>query len=187
MQRKRRATASFYMDFNQDFFSLFGLPQRFSLDRATLDRAFRELQMRVHPDKFAHANDAEKRLSMQWATQVNEAYQTLRDPLRRARYVLSLRGVETQEETNTAMAPEFLMQQMEWREAIADAKASRDTGAIEALAQHIAGRSKDCHTELEQAIDIDGNLDKAAAIVRKLRFVEKLQEEAISAAETIDA
>lgn len=187
MQQKRRATASFYMDFNQDYFALFGLPQRFGLDRATLDRAFRELQMRVHPDMFAHASDAEKRLSMQWATQVNEAYQTLRDPLRRARYLLALRGVETQEETNTAMAPEFLMQQMEWREALAEAKASRDTGAIEALARHIAGRSKDCHAELAQAIDIDGNLAKAAVIVRKLRFVEKLQEEAISAAEKIDA
>lgn len=175
------------MDFNQDYFSLFGLPQRFGFERAALDRAFRELQMRVHPDKFAHANDAEKRLSMQWATQVNEAYQTLRDPLRRARYLLSLRGVETKEETNTAMAPEFLMQQMEWREAIAEAKARHDGGAIEALAQHIAGRSKDCHAELEQAIDIDDNLEKAAAIVRKLRFVEKLQEEAINAAAAIDA
>ena len=175
------------MDFTQDYFSLFGLPQHFGFERAELDRAFRELQMRVHPDKFAHSNDAEKRLSMQWATQVNEAYQTLRDPLRRARYLLSLRGVETQEETNTAMAPEFLMQQMEWREAIAEAKASRDSGAIDALTQHIAGRSKDCHAELAQAIDIEGDLAKAATIVRKLRFVEKLQEEAVSAAETIDA
>lgn len=175
------------MDFNQDYFSLFGLPQRFGFERAALDRAFRELQMRVHPDKFAHANDAEKRLSMQWATQVNEAYQTLRDPLRRARYLLSLRGVETEEETNTAMAPEFLMQQMEWREAIADAKASADGDAIETLTQHIAGRSKECHAELAQAIDVEGDLNRAAAIVRKLRFVEKLQEEAINAAAAIDA
>lgn len=184
--KKGRETASFYMDFNQDYFSLFGLPQRFGIPRAALDRAYRELQMRVHPDRHAHANDSERRLSMQWSTLVNEAYQTLRDPLRRARYLLGLHGVATEEETNTAMTPEFLMQQMEWREAIAEAKASGDANAIDELIAHIRTRSHDCHAELAQAIDHDGDFERAATIVRKLRFVEKLQEEASSAAELFE-
>ena len=106
------------MNFNQDFFALFNLPRRFALDRSALDTAYRQIQGEVHPDRFAARPDAERRLALQWATQVNEAYQTLRQPLARARYLLSLSGVDTAEDSNTAMPAEFLMLQMEWREAI---------------------------------------------------------------------
>ncbi|MFX5957017.1 Fe-S protein assembly co-chaperone HscB, partial [Acinetobacter baumannii] len=79
-----------------------------------------------HPDRFAHAGDAERRVAMQWAAHANEAYRTLRQPLKRAIYLLSLRGIDIQAANNTAMAPDFLMQQMEWREALQDAIQQRD-------------------------------------------------------------
>src|SRR5512135_2518203 len=113
-------------DFQQDFFSLFTLPARFQIDSTALEQSYRALQAQVHPDKFAHLSEAERRLSMQWATRVNEGYQTLRNPLNRARYLLSLHGIDTQEDSNTAMPAEFLMQQMEWREALEETREARD-------------------------------------------------------------
>ena len=102
-------------DFSRNHFELLGLPVAFALDPARLESGYRELQGAVHPDRFAAASDAERRIAMQWATHANEAYRTLRDPLERARYLLRLRGFDTEEETNTSMPPDFLMQQMEWR------------------------------------------------------------------------
>ena len=102
-------------DFQQDFFHLFNLPLRYQIDSAALEQSYRTLQAQVHPDKFAHLSEQERRMAMQWATRANEGFQTLRSPLNRARYLLSLQGVDTQEESNTAMPVDFLMQQMEWR------------------------------------------------------------------------
>jgi molecular chaperone HscB len=101
-------------DLQQDFFSLFNLPARFQIDTALLEQQYRALQAQVHPDKFSHLSEGERRLSVQWATRVNEGYQALRDPLHRARYLLTLHGVDTQEESNTAMPAEFLMQRGTW-------------------------------------------------------------------------
>src|SRR6202795_595942 len=106
------------MNLNQNHFELFGVPVQFAVDAAELDRRYLELQREVHPDRFATAPDAQRRVSMQLATRVNEAYQTLKSPLKRAVYILHLRGVDPELETNTAMPPEFLMEQMSWRERI---------------------------------------------------------------------
>lgn len=114
-------------------FVLFGLPEQFAIDADSLDHAYRTVQAQVHPDRFAAAGDAQKRVAMQWATRANEAYQTLRDPLKRAKYLLHLRGVDVGAEDNTAMEPAFLMQQMEWREAIEDAVHAKNVDALDAL------------------------------------------------------
>src|SRR4030081_803783 len=103
------------MNLNKNHFELFGLPARFAVDAAALEARYHELQREVHPDRFAGAPDAERRVSMQLATRVNEAYQTLKSPLRRAVYILRLRGVDPEFETNTAMPPEFLTEQLSWR------------------------------------------------------------------------
>jgi molecular chaperone HscB len=160
-----------------DHFSLFGLPQAHALDQARLDQAYRRLQAEVHPDRFAAASDAEKRLSIQWATRVNEAYRALKDPLARARYLLSLRGVDTHEETNTSMPAEFLMQQMEWREQVAEARAERDVPALEALFGELAGQRRALFEALAHNLDLRFDGASAALLVRKLRFIEKLAEE----------
>src|SRR2546427_1707938 len=98
-------------------FELFGLEPVFALNADSLDSAYRDIQAKVHPDRFAHAGDAERRASLQWTTRVNEAYRTLKDPLQRARHLLELRGVDVAFETNTAMPADFLVQQMALRES----------------------------------------------------------------------
>ena len=173
-------------DFQQDFFSLFNLPARFQIDSLVLEQNFRALQAQVHPDKFAHLSEAERRLSVQWATRVNEGYQALRDPLQRARYLLTLHGVDTQEESNTSMPADFLMQQMEWREALEEARQAKDSAVLDELEQRMQHMVRTLQQEL--ARDIDDTRDYAAAsgIVRKLKFLEKLAEEIGSAFEELD-
>ncbi len=114
------------MDLTADFFSLFELPKSFRLSLSELDSRYRDIQAQVHPDRFVNAGDAERRLSMQWATHANEAYQTLKKPLERAKYMLQQAGVDIQAENNTAMPVDFLMEQMEWREAVMDARSGGD-------------------------------------------------------------
>jgi molecular chaperone HscB len=160
----------------QNHFELFHLPQRFAVDLTALDAAYREVQNRVHPDKFVGATDTEKRVAMQWATRANEAYQTLRNPFKRAAYLCELNGVDLQTESNTAMPRDFLMQQMEWREELEEAKAGRDINALEGLDEElrIVRRNKVAHIgELLDANDFEA----AAQGVRQLMFLEKFGEE----------
>ncbi|OWY39213.1 Fe-S protein assembly co-chaperone HscB [Xenophilus sp. AP218F] len=164
-------------DFTQDFFTLFGLPRRFAQDSAALDQAWRAAAAQVHPDRFAAGSDAEKRSALMLATRVNEAYQTLKSPLNRARYLLQLAGVDTQEDTNTRMPADFLMAQMQWRENIEDASHAADLAALEALSGELRGEVRQLQAELGQALDRDADLDAAALLVRKLRFLEKLDQE----------
>ena len=114
------------IDLKQDYFALFGLVPAFSIDMDRLEQAYIDIQARVHPDRFAHLSDTEKRLSMQWATHANEAFRTLKGPLTRGHYLLELRGVDPGFDTNTAMSPDFLMEQMEWREALGEATYAAD-------------------------------------------------------------
>lgn len=173
-------------DFQQDFFSLFSLPARFSIDTAVLEQGYRALQSQFHPDKFSHLSEPEQRLSMQWSTRINEGYQTLRKPLSRARYLLALRGVDTQEETNTAMPLDFLMAQMEWREAIAAARQAKDDAALDGLAGKLRQETRDLEQELGCLLDDRQDYLAAAGIVRKLKFLEKLAEEIASAFDELD-
>ncbi len=174
------------IDLQQDFFSLFGLPARFQLDTALLEQRFRALQADVHPDKFAHLGEAERRMSMQWATHVNEGYKTLHSPLNRARYLLSLNGVDTQEDSNTSMPTAFLMQQMEWREALEEAVGAKDIDALEALEQRVQHETRALQQQLAVSLDEAHDFAAASGIVRKLKFLEKLEEEIASAFDELD-
>jgi molecular chaperone HscB len=164
-------------DFARNHFDLLGLPIAYGVDAARLEQRYRELQSQVHPDRFASAPEAERRVAMQWATRANEAYRTLRDPVDRARYLLHLKGYDTGEESNTAMPPDFLMQQMEWREAVAEGRAARDAAALERLLAEIAAARREMLRMLDRAIDADANFDAGCSLVRKLRFLEKLESE----------
>lgn len=176
-----------FFDFSKNHFELFGLPPSFQIDGARLDQAYREIQMLVHPDKSAHLGDQERRMSMQWATHANEAYQILKNPLSRARYLLHLHGVDTQEESNTAMPAEFLMAQMEWREAIMEAKEAQDETDMEALHHRLRGEIRAQHEELGQLLDEQADYQAASGLVRKLKFMEKLGEEIDRALELMEA
>jgi molecular chaperone HscB len=174
-------------DFQQNYFQLFDVAPSFQMDMAQLERQYRALQAQVHPDKSAHLSDAEQRVALQRATLVNEAYQTLRSPIRRARYLLSLHGVATQEDTNTAMPVDFLMAQMEWREAVVEAQQARDVTALEQLEMRMQRETRELETQLAVRIDIEKNYAEAAGLVRKLRFMEKLAEEIHAAYDEIDS
>lgn len=165
------------MDFTADHFSLFELPRAFRLDALELDKRYRELQARVHPDRYTQAGDSERRLSLQWATRVNEAYQTLRKPLPRAQYLLMLAGHDVDGENNTAMPPEFLMEQMEWREAVAEARIARDADELEQLHHRVKQRMSDRYEQLACSLDDDGDHALAADRVRRLMFLDKLLHE----------
>ena len=165
------------MNFNDDHYVLFDLPRAFRLDIDALDQRFREIQAQVHPDKFAQAGAAERRLSLQWATRVNEAYLTLKKPLLRAQYLLTLASQDVGGENNTAMPSEFLMEQMEWREALGEAQDAADEDALEDLARRIRHSSKTLVDELGRQLDVSGDLEGAADTVRRMKFLEKLQHE----------
>lgn len=173
-------------EFQQDFYQLFGLPAQYRLDGELLDRRYRALQARVHPDKFSHLSEAERRVSMQWATRINEAYQTLSNPARRARYLLLLRGTDTREESNTSMPAEFLVAQMEWREIIQEAVAARDTAELDKLQLRLQHETRALQEQLAAKIDAEHDYGAAAEIARKLKFFERLAEEIGSAFDTIE-
>jgi molecular chaperone HscB len=162
------------MDFKADHFALFGIKPAFRLDLSDLDSRYRDIQAQVHPDRFAHAGEAERRLSMQWATHANEAYQSLKKPLERAKYLLYLAGHDIQAESNTAMPADFLMEQMEWREAVMEARNGGDHHELEHLHNRLRGDINDRYDELGRLLDDAGDHAQATDRVRRLMFLEKL-------------
>ncbi|MRW89071.1 Fe-S protein assembly co-chaperone HscB [Duganella sp. FT80W] len=170
----------------QNHFELFNLPKQFAVDADALNSAYHDVQNRVHPDKFVNATDAEKRVAMQWATRANEAYQTLKHPQKRAQYLCELNGVDLQTESNTAMPMAFLMQQMEWREELGDARAAKDSDALESLDEQLRQARKQQLAQIEQQINAS-DFQAAAQGVRALMFLEKFGEEVRFAFEAIEA
>ena len=155
-------------------FELFGLPQQYALDRAQLDNTWKALQREAHPDRFAAEGAAAQRVAMQWSVRINEAYQRLKDPLKRAAYLCELRGVPVQAESNTAMPPAFLMQQMEWRETLEDTDAP---DALEALADEVAAERQRVQQSLVRLLDGEGDAGVAVGQVRALMFIERFAAE----------
>jgi molecular chaperone HscB len=162
------------MNIEDDDFRLFGLPERFAQDAAQLDRRWRELQTEVHPDRFAAQGAAAQRIAMQWSVRVNQAYQRLKDPLKRAAYLCERRGAPIDAERNTAMPREFLMQQMAWREALDDAG---DSSALQALAEQVEQQERASHRQLQALLDERNDVAAAAAQVRALMFVARFRQD----------
>jgi molecular chaperone HscB len=156
-------------------FQLFDLPVQFDLDLDQLNQRYRKVQSEVHPDRFAAASAAERLKSMQLATLANEAYQTLKQPTARARYLLQLQGIDTQEESNTAMPTDFLMLQMEWREALEEAVDNSDIAALDKLLLEMRKTARQLEQTLQQQLDHERALEQAAGTVRKLSFIDKAQ------------
>lgn len=162
------------MRLDDDDFTLFDLPARQQQDRARIDERWRALQGEVHPDRFAAEGAAAQRLAMQWAVRVNEAYRRLKDPLQRAAYLCELRGVPIDAEKNTAMPPAFLVQQMQWREALDDAQERR---AVEALLGEVDARERALLQDLETSLDARADNVAAAQTVRSLMFVRRFRDD----------
>lgn len=162
------------MDIQSNDFVLFGVPANFQQDLTLLDERWKELQRNAHPDRFAAQGAAAQRLAMQWSVRINEAYRRLRSPLKRAAYLCELNGAPISAETNTAMPAAFLMQQMEWREALDDAE---DAADIEALQIEVEDARKAAIADCGVLIDQKQDYLAAAAQVRALMFLARFAED----------
>jgi molecular chaperone HscB len=151
-------------------FDIFGLVSQFAIDRAALDARWKDLQREAHPDRFATATPAAQREAMQWSVRINEAYQRLKDPLKRAAYLCELNGAPIRAEDNTAMPPAFLMQQMQWREDLDDAQTMAD---LERMAAEVATARREMLEALQQTADVQHDHTALAQQVRSLMFVER--------------
>ena len=151
-------------------FEIFGVAPAFALDRDALDKRWKDLQREAHPDRFAAADAQAQRQAMQWSVRINEAYQRLKDPLKRAAYLCELNGAPIQAENNTAMPAVFLMQQMQWREDLEDAS---DSAALERMADDVAAARSRMLLDLQQTADVQRDFPALAGQVRALMFVER--------------
>lgn len=151
-------------------FELFGVPRRFAQDRAALDARWKELQREAHPDKFTAQSAQTQRIALQWSVRINEAYQRLKDPLKRAAYLCELAGAPINAHDNTAMPAEFLMQQMAWREALDDA---RQDNQVQALQDEVLIVRSDLLGRCEELLDRADDPVQAVAQVRSLMFIDR--------------
>lgn len=162
------------MNLQSTDFELFALTQQFAQDRATLDTRWKDLQRQAHPDKFAAQGAVAQRLAMQWSVRINEAYQRLKDPLKRAAYLCELGGAPINAHSNTAMPGEFLMQQMEWREALEEAT---DARSLEVLRDNINAVQQALVRSCADQLDVQHDVAAAALSVRSLMFIDKVLHE----------
>lgn len=158
------------MNLQSNDFELFGVAQQFAQDRATLDARWKDLQREAHPDKFAAQGAAAQRVAMQWSVRINEAYQRLKDPLKRAAYLCELAGSPINAHSNTAMPTAFLMQQMEWREELDDA---RDDRTLSALRDNVDIAQRELIHACAKHLDLEHDYTAAVLSVRALMFIEK--------------
>ena len=155
-------------------FELFDVPVQFAQDRAQLDARWKALQREAHPDRFAAEGAAAQRIAMQWSVRINEAYQRLKDPLKRAAYLCEMQGAPVQAENNTAMPPAFLMQQMEWRESLDDTNSAE---TLQALAGVVAEEQRHIQQTLGDLLDVAKDPAQAVGQVRALMFIERFTQE----------
>lgn len=168
----------------RNFFEFFSLPTQFDVDPVALDDAYHTLQRLVHPDRFVSATEAQKRTAVQYASLANDAYQTLRNPLKRAKHLCALHGVRM--DANAKMDPEFLMEQMEWRENLASAKETGDKKILGQMAEEQTVRYARQLAELKVCLD-DGRFDEAVSDINKLMFLERMGTEVRQALEGFPA
>jgi molecular chaperone HscB len=177
------------LDFSKNYFELFGLPVGYIIDSAELASHYRDLQRVVHPDRYANAPEQERRLSMQGATRINEAYQTLKDPLLRAHYLLSLNGIDMDAQQESTRDTAFLLEQLELREELAEARGKPDPYAE--ISGIMTGINKRINTLVGQmAVQFETatpeQLEEAREILRKMQFLQKLRHDAESLEAELD-
>ncbi|WP_041928789.1 Fe-S protein assembly co-chaperone HscB [Methylotenera mobilis] len=167
-------------------FELFSIAEQFNLDANALENNYRKIQSAAHPDRFITAPATERLSAMHLATSANEAYSVLKNPAKRAKYMLEQHGIDAIADTNTAMPMDFLMQQMEWRERIEDAKAARDIAELDSIAGELATEAKALVSNLSELFDIKQDLATATEITRKLIFIDKVRADIDQIIEQLD-
>lgn len=150
-------------------FDIFGLPCQFELDSAALSASYLRLQSQTHPDRFANAGSHEKRLAVQWATRINEAYKRLQNPMERAIYWCELNG-ENPRGQQSNLPPALLMQQMDWREQLEEIESAHE---LEDLIDLVAAEKKRCLRVIADQIDQDKDAKAACNTAQALLFIDK--------------
>ena len=154
-------------------FEIFGLKPQFRIDKQKVDEKYFEIQKKVHPDRFASASDAEKRVAQQWATLINDAYQKLSDPIQRGKVLCALRGHPIDEDSSGSISEEFLFEQLERREAIADAKGAGDTTELAVMKKAIEKEKDELLNEVADAFDVKSDVSLAAEDLKKVMFLNR--------------
>ena len=172
------------MNLQSNDFELFSLVPQFAQDRAAIDARWKELQREAHPDKFAAQGAAAQRVAMQWSVRINEAYQRLKNPLQRAAYLCELNAAPVNAENNTAMPGAFLMQQMEWREALDDAVSTQD---LEEISLKVTSFKREVLQKCEQLLDVQHDYPQAVQQVRALMFIERFASDVEARLDQMDA
>lgn len=162
------------MNLQSDDFELFALPKQYAQERSAIDARWKELQRQAHPDRFAAQGAAAQRVAMQWSVRINEAYQRLKDPLKRAAYLCEIGGAPVRAEDNTAMPAAFLMQQMEWREALEDATTEKE---LDALDEQVLNARRSMLAECGRLLDEAHDATAAVGQVRALMFVARFADD----------
>ena len=166
-----------------DDFTLFELPCRFAQVAADIDSRWKDLLRQAHPDRFASQGAAAQRVALQWSVRINEAYQRLKDPLKRAAYLCELQGAAIQAESNTAMPAAFLLQQMNWREALDEADA---LSALESLHDEVMQARREALNTCERLLDVEHDAPSAAQQVRSLMFIERFLHDVETRMDSMD-
>ena len=161
------------------YFNLFQLEPSFNIDTEALEQSYRALAARFHPDKFASASAFEQKQAVMMSSTINDAYRTLKSPIDRAAYLLKSQNIDADAPEHTSFSPEFLMQQMEWRETLMDAQMEQSHDAIRALDQEIQEVQSSLYQDLQQAFE-QQDYESAAQWVRHGRFLNKLRNEIAS-------
>ncbi|MDK4577092.1 Fe-S protein assembly co-chaperone HscB [Kingella kingae] len=161
-------------------FQLFGLPVQFDLNAEQLHQQYRTLAAQFHPDRFAAASAFEQKQAMMMSAAINQAYEQLSHPLNRAAELLRAQNIDADAPEHTSFAPEFLMQQMQWRETLMDAQMEQDEAAMLALGSEIAAEQQTLLIQLRQAFE-QQQYESAAQLVRQGRFLDKMRQEIASA------
>lgn len=159
-----------------DYFELFDLPRRFSIDQDALEQKWKSISSKVHPDRFASASAVEKRVAVEWSAHANEAFRVLKEPLKRAEYLCQLAGIDTSERHPGAMDIDFLETQMSWREALAEADQSHHVIDLNALQASVQAASSRYEMQVGELINHE-NWQKASDLIREWMFVQKFAQE----------
>jgi len=172
--------------FSKNYFEIFGVAVSYAVDMDAISSLYRELQRTVHPDRFASGSEQQRRIAMQQTSLINQAFQTLKDPVARAQYLMQLKGIDMHNETDTTMDASFLMEQMEFREAIAEVRDTADP--LAELDRMLAETKKKISAYMDAFAGHydDGQLDEARETIRKMQFLFKAQKEISALSEQLE-
>lgn len=165
---------------SQDPFAMLGVERRFDLDLNALEKTHRELSRALHPDKFAQAGASERRAVLEKAASVNEAWRTVRDPIKRAEALFELAGIKVGEDNEPKASPAFLMEVLEEREALSEARAAKDLAKVRAVGEAMRKRADATQKKLADGFAArpdHAGVEKLVPLLGELRFYKRFLDE----------